>query len=394
MPWNDNSNPPEGGGGQGKGPWGREPPRQPWGQQRRPPGGGGPQQGGPDLEDMMRRFQERFRGRFGGRGGGGGDDGRGPGSGGLMAIGGLLLVGWFASGVYIVDQGEVGVVQRFGAFDRVTGPGLHVHFPAPIESVRTISQTEQRRIEVGIDGQQDIEGESLMLTGDESIVDIDFAVLYRLSDATEYIFNVRDQQEAIRGVAEASMREVIGTRELELVITRDRGAIELAVRDLMQSVLDEYEIGVQVLQVQMLKVAPPPQVIDAFDDVVRAGQDAETEINRAQQYLNQVVPQARGQAEQIRQQAEAYSEQVVREASGEALRFNALEAEYRRSPRVTRDRIYLETMERVYENADRIIVDSKSGAVPVIPLDTLRGTTRTPAPPAAPAPSGARGGNR
>jgi len=276
-------------------------------------------------------------------------------------------------------------VQRFGALNRTTGPGLHVHLPLPIETVRVVQQTQQRRIEVGIREQQDVEGESLMLTGDESIVDIDFAVLFRLTDAEDFLFNVRDQEEAIRGVAEAAMREVIGQRQLELIITRDRGQIELAVRDLAQGVLDQYGMGVQLLQVQMLKVAPPPQVIDAFDDVVRAGQDAETQINRAQQYLNEVVPNARGQAAQITQEAEGYREQVTREAAGEAERFRLVEAEYRRSPRVTRDRLYTETMERIYQGADRIIIDERSGAVPIIPLDQLRRTT--PAPAAAPAPA-------
>ncbi len=382
MPWNDQSN----GSGQKPpgGPWG-EGPKNPWGgppRQPTPP----PNNNGGDLEDMVKRLQDRMKGGpFGGRRGGRGDgDGRGPGAGGLAVLGALLVAGWFASAVYIVDEGEQGVVTRLGAFNRITGPGLHVHLPPPFEDHRVEQVTLQRRLQIG--GGENAGSQSLMLTGDEAIVDIDFTVIWSLKSAQDYVFNIRNPDETVQAVAESAMREVVGKRTLEGIITRDRAQVEDGVRTLMQSILDSYKSGVQINQVQLQKASAPATVIEAFDDVVRASQDAETKINEATRYRNEVVPQARGEAQRMLQEAEGYKERVVREAGGEAERFRLIQEQYRAAPKVTRERLYLETMERVYGGADKTIVDGRTGAVPVLPLDMSR-RAQVPAASAAPAPA-------
>jgi membrane protease subunit HflK len=382
MPWNDQSN----GSGQKPpgGPWG-EGPKNPWGgppRQPTPP----PSNNGGDLEDMVKRLQDRMKGGpFGGRRGGRGDgDGRGPGAGGLAVLGALLVAGWFASAVYIVDEGEQGVVTRLGAFNRITGPGLHVHLPPPFEDHRVEQVTLQRRLQIG--GGENAGSQSLMLTGDEAIVDIDFTVIWSLKSAQDYVFNIRNPDETVQAVAESAMREVVGKRTLEGIITRDRAQVEDGVRTLMQSILDSYKSGVQINQVQLQKASAPATVIEAFDDVVRASQDAETKINEATRYRNEVVPQARGEAQRMLQEAEGYKERVVREAGGEAERFRLIQEQYRAAPKVTRERLYLETMERVYGGADKTIIDGRTGAVPVLPLDMSR-RAQVPAAPAVPAPA-------
>ncbi|MGE0828630.1 MAG: FtsH protease activity modulator HflK [Hyphomonadaceae bacterium] len=362
MPWNDQ--PGGSGDNKGQGPWGQGP-RQPWGQPPRRPRG--PQQSGPDLEDMLRRFRERFQGSFGGGASGGGR--RFPLGG---ALAGAAAAAWVASGIYVVDAGERGVVSRFGAFHEERGPGLHFHLPAPIEGVQVVNVTGQQRMDIPVSEGQTTEG--LMITGDRNIVDVGFTVTWRLSNAPDFVFNLRDPREAIRAVAESAMREVVGQRELQAIITTERAQVEQSVEQLMQSVLNDYNSGVEILQVSLQKAAAPPQVIEAFDDVVRAGQDRQAEINRAEQYRNETVPRARGEAAQQIQQAEGYREQVVREAAGEAERFNSVLTEYRRAPAVTRQRLYLETMERVYRGADKIIIDRNAGVQPYMPLDQLRRT--------------------
>ncbi len=378
MPWNDQSG---GGGERGPGPWGSGPQqRPPWGQPPR-----GPQrENGPDLEDMMRRWNERLRGWFGGSGGGGGRGGPQRLNWSTFAAGALVL--WALTGIYIVDEGERGVVSRFGGYAYTSMPGLHWHLPLPLEDVRVIPVSSQRRIEVGTSDNQDSD-ESLMITGDRNIADIDFAVIYRLKDARAYLYNISAPDEAIRGVAESAMREIVGQRQLQAIITTDRAAVEAAVEQQLQAVMDGYGAGVEILQVQLLKAAPPTEVQDAFNEVVRAGQVAETTINQATQYANEQIPRARGDAARITQDAEAYREQMIREANGEAQRFSLVEQQYRAAPRVTRERLYLETMERVLSRADTVIVDRQSGAVPVLPLDQFRRNQ----PPATPAQPGATG---
>jgi membrane protease subunit HflK len=420
MPWNDQSRgsggPGGGQGGGGGGPWGSGP-RQPWGQPPRGPQGPGPGGGsgggqGPDLEELLRRFQNRVRGGAGGRGGSGPQDpdgARQAGSG-LAVVGILALAGWAASGVYVVDEGEQGVVTRFGAYVDTTGPGLQMHMPWPIEAHQTVVVTRQQRVEIGRVDDRDVPEESLMLTGDENIVDIDFTVLFRLkgegatpydSGAYQWVFNLQNPQSVVRGVAESAMREVIGRTPLEAILTTQRGQVEQQTEELMQRILDAYVSGVEVLEVQLLSAAPPPEVRPAFDDVVRANQDAETEINRAQRFLNEQVPLARGDAARELAQAQAYREQVVREARGDAERFRLVLDEYRRSPRVTRDRLYFETMERIYRGADMVIIDGGSGVTPILPMENLRrrtpaatapGVSATPTPSSQAAPSAPRTG--
>ena len=383
MPWNNQSG--QGGDQKPGGPWG-QPPRQPWGQGPRGPrrGPGGER---PDLEELLRRARERARGLFGGGAGGEGGEGARRGFGGYRALAALAFVVWLASGVYVVDAGEVGVVTRFGAYQGPPrGPGLHYHLPVPFEAARTVSVQSQRREDIPERSRGGDTGESLMITGDRNIVDIGFTVLYRLSSAPDFLFNVREPETMVRAAAESAMREVIGQRQLQAIITTDRAGVEQAVETLMQRIMDEYDSGVQVLQVQLLRAAAPRDVIEAFDDVVRAGSDRQTVINQATQYRNEIVPRARGEAAQQIQQAEAYREQAVREANGEAARFLSVYEQYRAAPQVTRQRLYLEAMERVYRGADKIIIDRAAGVQPYLPLEQLR-RSNTPAPPAAPAPA-------
>jgi membrane protease subunit HflK len=338
---------------------------------------------------MFRRFQERLRGSFGGRGS---NKGGGPGPGRRVswpAILGVVFLGWLSLGVYVVDEDQRGVITRFGAFQRVDDPGLHLHLPPPLEARQVIAFTAQRVLPVGyreIGSQnEDRPQESAMITGDRNIVEVDFRVTYRVTDAQRYLFQIRDQEDTVRGIAESTMRQEIGRRELDAILTTDRGSVEIAVTAAMQQVLDSYQAGIQILQVSLLPVSAPQEVIGAFNEVLVAGQEKEGAINRADQFRNERVPRASGEASQIIEQAEAYRDQVVREASGEAARFNLVYDAYRQNPRVTRDRMYLETMERIYRNADTVIIDQRSGAVPYLPLDSLRrrgaGTAGAPATP-------------
>jgi modulator of FtsH protease HflK len=361
MPWNDQSS----GSGGGQGPWGGGP-RRPWGQPPRPT----PPQGGPDLEELMRQWRERFR--FGGGGGGGG---RGPGERGpisLPLVVAVLFVGWLLTGIYFVNEGEQAVITRLGRFDRMTGPGAHWHLPAPFEARQVHNVTGQRSDEIGCDRSArstclDPE-EGLMLTGDRNIVDIHFKVYYTISDVVDFAFNVRDpvdnnreeNQGAVRQVVESAMREVVGRRQLEAVITTDRAAVEQEVLQLAQQVLTDYQAGVRIIQVQLLNATVPPEVFAAFNDVISANQDAETAVNNANRDSARIV-----------NEAQAYRERVIREATGEAQRFTSVYDEYRQAPQVTRDRLYMETMERVYQRGDLIVLDQRGGAVPYLPLDGM-----------------------
>jgi membrane protease subunit HflK len=355
MPWNDQQG---GGSGSQGGPWGGGP-RKPWGQPPRQPQG--PQ--GPDLEEMLRQWRERFRFGGGAGGGAGGGIGRGPIS--LPLIIGILFVGWLITGVYFVDEGEQAVVTRLGQYNRTTGPGAHWALPAPFEARQVINVTGQRTTEIGFstnnqDRIVDNPDESLMITSDRNIVQIQFRIYYNIKSAVEYAFNVREPEQAVRQVAESAMREVIGRRQFELIITTERTAVEEGVEQLMQATLDDYSSGVQVLRVELLPAAAPSEVSEAFNDVVNARQEAETAVNNANRDTARIVNEAQG-----------YRERVVREATGEAQRFVAVHAEYRQAPQVTRDRLYIETMERVYQRGNLIILDQRGGAVPYLPLDGM-----------------------
>jgi len=365
MPWDDKS----GGGG----PWGQGPSGGGRGNGSGGPGGPGGQ--GPDLEEILRRGQERFRQSFpGGSGGGLGTRGI------LIGLAVLVLV-WLGSGFYRVQPDEQGVVLRFGEYVTTTQPGLNYHLPYPIESVYTPKVTRVNRVDVGMrTGEEtrsvrqgavrDVPEESLMLTGDENIIDIDFSVFWVIKDAGDYLFNIQNPVGTVKAVAESSMREVVGQSNIQPLLTEGRQQAEARVQDLMQNLLDEYGAGIRITQVQIQDSNPPAAVIDAFRDVQAARADAERSRNEAESYANRVLPEARGQAERIEQEAAAYRDQTVEEAEGQARRFLSIYGEYAQAPNVTRQRMYLETMERVLNNMNKVLIDgdSGSGVVPYLPL--------------------------
>jgi modulator of FtsH protease HflK len=362
MPWKN----------QGGGPWGSGP-KGPW--------GSGPQPVGPrppDLEDLLRRGQDRLQqllpgGYFSGVG--------------IALIVLFALVIWAASGIFRVQSEELGVVLRFGKYVRDEQPGLRYHLPYPIETVLLPKALRVSTISIGmtlIDDptrrgrtMRDVPEESLMLTGDENIVDVDFTVLWRIKPkgAADFLFNIQNPEGTVKAVAESAMREVIGRSNIQPILTGARTTIENGVQELMQKTLDSYGSGIQVAQVQMQKVDPPQQVIDAFRDVQAARADLERLQNEAQTYANRVVPEARGRAAQIMQISEGYKEQAVAEARGQSARFLKVFDEYKKAPDVTRERIYLETMERVLGGSDKLIYDGgasgQGGIVPYLPLSEL-----------------------
>ena len=360
-------------------PWSNQSGGGPWGSGSRGPWGSGPQSQGPrppDLEDLLRRGQDRLRtllpGNFGGRG---------------FAVVALIAVAlWGLSGYFRVEPDEIGVVLRFGKFVREVQPGLNYHLPYPIETALTPQALRVNKVNIGFRESddmrrgttlRDVPEESLMLTGDENIVDVDFSVLWRVkADAVgDFLFNVQDPPGAVKAVAESAMRQVIGRTNIQAILTGARQTIETAVQELMQATLDAYGAGVTVQQVQLQKVDPPTQVIDAFRDVQAARSDLERAQNEAQTYANKVVPEARGRAAKIIQDAEAYRAQTVAEAKGQASRFTQVYDQYKKAPDVTRQRIYLETMERVLGGTDKTIIDTGpqggTGVVPYLPLGEL-----------------------
>jgi membrane protease subunit HflK len=375
MPWSNQ------GGGGGGGPWGS-------GSGGKSPWGSGPQSGGPtppDLEEMLRRGQDKLRsvlpgGNLGGKGFA------------ILALAALVL--WGFSGLFQVAPDELGVVLRFGKDVREVQPGLNYHLPYPIETVLTPKALRINKIDIGMrsveDGRRtaarDVPEESLMLTGDENIVDVDFAVLWKVTPAGvgDYLFNIQNPEGTVKAVAESAMREVIGRSDIQPILTGARQNVEAAVQDLMQKTLDHYGAGIMIQQVQLQKVDPPTQVIDAFRDVQAARIDLDRSVNEAQTYANSVVPQARGRVAQITQAAEAYKSQTVAQATGQTSRFSSIYEQYKKAPDVTRQRMYLETMEKVLGDSDKIIINTGkngSGVVPYLPLNEL---TR-PAPPRPPA---------
>jgi membrane protease subunit HflK len=379
MPWSNQSGG-SGGSGGGGGPWGQRG----GGGNGGGPWGGGPSGGNtpPDLEEIIRRGQDRLKnflpgGNLGGRG---------------LVIGVLALIFiWFMTGWYIVRPNEVGLNLRFGKYIGKTGEGLNYNWPYPIGSVVKPQVTNVITTEVGFrtvesvrtSRQTDVGEESLMLTGDENIVDIDVIVQWQIDPAApeNYVFNIQDPPGTVKAVAESAMREVIGRRNIQPVLTTDRGQIETEVRQLMQDTLNTYRAGVQIRLVQLQKVDPPQQVIDAFRDVQAARADQERLRNEAETYANRVVPESRGKAAQLVQSAEAYKDQTVNEALGQISRFNSVYEQYKNAPAVTRERLFLETMERVFGGMDKVILDQNSsgnGVVPYLPLGEL-GQQRRPA---------------
>jgi modulator of FtsH protease HflK len=350
----------------------------PWGT---PPGGGSGNGSGrgptpPDIDKIIREFQERIKKFLPG----------GSSSGGKQASLIVIILGfiWLASGLYRVGPDEQGVVLRFGKFVKTTQPGLHYHIPVPIESVQTPKVTKVNRIDIGFrserdsgfssgGGVADVPQESLMLTGDENIVNIDFSVFWVIKDAGKFLFEIQDPEGTVKAAAETAMREVIAKSDIQPILTEGRAKIEIETQEIIQSILDEYNSGIQITQVQTQKADPPDQVIDAFRDVQAARADMERSKNEAEAYANDVIPRARGEAAKIMQAAEAYKQKVVAAAEGEASRFVSIYVEYAKARVVTKERMYLETMEKVLADIEKVIIDknSGSGVVPYLPLPEL-----------------------
>ena len=338
--------------------------------------------GPPDLDEVWKRFNDRLSGLFGGKGRGNGGGEREPFSGGSMPsrnlvgllIGALVLI-WLASGFYIVDTGQRGVVLRFGKYVETTGDGPHWHLPWPIESREIVNVDQVRTVEIGY--RQNVKAknlrESLMLTDDENIIDLQFAVQYVLKDATEFLFVNRAPEEAVRQVAETAMREVVGKNKMDFVLYQGRDDIAASAKKLMQQILDRYKTGISISQVTLQNIQPPEQVQAAFDDAVKAGQDRERLKNEAEAYFNDVVPRARGVASRLKEEAEGYKLAVIANAEGDANRFSQIATEYQKAPQVTRQRLYLDTMQTVLNNTSKVVVDQKGGnSLLYLPLDKLQ----------------------
>ena len=347
----------------------------PWGS---PPGGGNGSGRGPtppDIDEIIKNIQKTINRFIPGRGAGGSK----PIFLGLI----ILVVIWVASGLYRVLPDEQGVVLRFGKFVNTTQPGLNYHIPYPIETALTPKVTKVNRIDVGFRtgsdtgfssaGIADVPEESLMLTGDENIVNIDFSVFWVIKDAGKFLFKIQDPQGTVKAAAETAMREVIAKSKIQPILTEGRSQIEVETQEIIQDILDEYNSGIQITQVQTQKADPPDQVIDAFRDVQAARADMERSKNEAEAYANDVIPRARGEAAKILQAAEAYKKQVVARAEGEASRFISIYTEYALAKEVTQERMYLETMEKVLASIDKIIIEKNagSGVIPYLPLPEL-----------------------
>ena len=374
MPWNN-----QGGGNNGGGPWGQGGGGGgsgsgggggPWGQ------GGGGGQPPQDIDAIIRQGRDAWRRMMPG---GGASSGRTFTL--LVLVFGLI---WAATGFYRVNPQQQGVVLRFGEWVRTSPPGLHYHLPFPIESVLTPEVTSDNRIEIGFrdvsgnsSSRRDIADESQMITGDENIVDIDFVVFWRIADAGQYLFNLAEPDQTIKVTAEAVMREIIGRTAIQTALTEGRQDIQVQARQQLQDLLNEYGAGVRVRDVQLLAVDPPADVIDAFNEVQRARQDRDRLKNEAEAFSNDIVPRARGEAAKLVSEAEAYQAEVVNRASGDASRFDQIFQAYLKDKAVTKERIYIETVEEIFSNVDKIIIDNEagSGVVPYLPLKELNKST-------------------
>lgn len=336
-----------------------------------------PSDGPPDLDQLWREFNQRLSRIFGGKGGRG-DGGYTPdmkGAGiGIGLIAAIVAFLWLVSGFFIVQEGQTGVVMTFGKYSHTAPAGFNWRWPYPIQSHEIVNVSQVRTVEVGY--RSNIRNkqpkESLMLTDDENIIDIQFAVQYRLKNAAEWLFNNRDQEETVRQVAETAIREIVGRSKMDFVLYEGREKVAFDVSQLMQQITDRYNAGVQITNVTMQAVQPPEQVQAAFDDAVKAGQDRERQKNEGQAYANDVIPRARGAASRLLQEAEAYRSRVVANAEGDASRFKQVLAEYQKAPAVTRDRMYIETMQQIFTNTTKVMVDSKNGSnLLYLPLDKL-----------------------
>lgn len=364
MSWNNQGGGGPWGGGDNKGPWGQGP--------KRPNGnGGGNGPTPPDLEEMLRKGQENMQKFL--------PNGMGP----SKAISLVVIIGailWLLSGFYKVETNQQGVQLLFGRYVTSTGPGLHWNFPAPIGTVLTPEVTSVRQVDIGVNNTGSSSarsrgiGESLMLTGDQNIADVEFAVLWNVKDAAQYLFNIRDPETTVRAAAQSAMREVIGQMSLEKINTEGRGEIALLARELIQQILDDYQAGINITGIELARADPPQAVIQAFNDVQSARQDKERKQNEAEAYRNRIVPTARGEAQKLIQEAEAYKERVIKDAEGEADRFLSVYNSYLVNQDVTRERLYLETMQEVLKGSEKVIIDNQqggNGVVPYLPLPEI-----------------------
>ncbi len=363
-----------------------------WGNDPNRGSGGGGRNGPPDLDELWRDFNRRLSGMLGKKRGGpdssgGGDDGGGGGpkfpsltpgqfGGGIGLLIGLVVAVWCASGFYIVDASQRGLVLTLGKFSESTDPGLRWRLPWPIQTHEVVNVTGVRTVEIGYRSSEKnkVLKEALMLTDDENIVSVQFAVQYLLKDPKDYIFKNRHPDDAVMQTAETAIREVVGKNRMDFVLYEGRDVIAANTQKLMQENLDRYETGIQILAVTMQSTQPPEQVQAAFDDAVKAGQDKERHKNEGQAYANDVIPRAQGAASRLKEEADGYKARLTATAEGEASRFSKLYAEYAKAPEVTRQRLYLETMQQVYANTSKVMVDTKgSGNLLYLPLDKLMG---------------------
>jgi modulator of FtsH protease HflK len=338
-----------------------------------------PEDGPPDLDELWRDFNQRL-GRLFGKGNGGGDSGggfrpdmRGAGAGiGVVAI--IILFLWLVSGFFIVQEGQTGVVLTFGKFSHTTPAGFNWRWPYPIQTHEIVNVSQVRTVEVGYRGsvKNKQPREALMLTEDENIIDIQFAVQYTLKSAAEWTFSNREPEDTIKQVAETAIREIVGRSKMDFVLYEGREKVALDVHKLMQDIADRYNAGVQITNVTMQGVQPPEQVQTAFDDAVKAGQDRERQKNEGQAYANDVIPRARGAASRLLQESEAYRARVIASAQGDVSRFKQVLGEYQKAPAVTRDRMYIEAMQQIFSNTTKVLMESKSGSNLIyLPLDKL-----------------------
>ena len=355
-----------------------------------------PSDGPPDLDQMWRDFNQRLNRLFGGKGGGRGGNGGGmPGDARGASIGAgvvalVIFFMWLVSGFFIVQEGQTGVVLSFGKYSHSTPPGFNWRWPYPIQQHEVVNLSQVRTVEVGYRNnvRNKMPRESLMLTDDENIIDIQFAVQYRLKDASHWVFNNRDQEETVKQAAETAIREIVGKSKMDFVLYEGREKVAFDTSALMQKILDNYKIGVLVTNVTMQGVQPPEQVQASFDDAVKAGQDRERQKNEGQAYANDVVPKARGAASRLMQESEGYRARVVANAEGEASRFSKILVEYQKAPVVMRDRMYIEAMQQIFTSTTKVMVDTKANnSMIYLPLDKLIAQTaaesaaaQTPAP--------------
>ena len=376
------------------------------------PGGQGPNQGPPDLDELWRDFNRKLGGLLGGgRGGQGGNNGNGrgglpplrpdPKSTGIGAglIAGVAVLIWLGTGFFIVQEGQQAVITQFGKYHSTVGAGFNWRLPYPIQRHESVFATQIRSVDVGRDAIVRATGlrESAMLTEDENIVEIKFAVQYRLNDARMYLFESRDPDAAVVKAAETAVREVVGKMRMDAALAEERDQIGPRVRDLMQTILDRYQVGIEVVGVNMQQggVRPPEQVQASFDDVLKAGQERERAKNEAEAYANDVVPRARGTAARLSEEAQGYKARIVAQATGDAQRFRSVLTEYQKAPQVTRERMYVDAMQEIYSNVTKVLVDTKSGSnLLYLPLDKLMQQSTQDAtggatpPPASSAPTG------